>query len=103
MTKPITPDDIAKVKFPDEVVVVFNNYIIKAWDGKKACIDQEDIINGIINAFSTTNDPIDKEHIYQNHWLDIEELYGEFGWKVVYQKGDYGSKSVFIFERKETK
>lgn len=34
-----------------------------------------------------------KDEIFDNHWLDIEDIYREQGWKVKYDKPGYNEES----------
>ena len=108
MTKPITVKE-AKGKMlgriPDFVIEAFNELIgnnvskesRNEIDIYTAKFTQEDVLYSIINH---CNREIEKEEIFKNKWLDIEDIYKEMGWKVTYNKPAYNEsgKASFTFE-----
>lgn len=93
--KPISPDEAVNEKgFPDEVISAFNEMIIENLRGKTSIFKQKDVVKRIIRKI-TNSKLLDNEsnlnnYLYENHWLDIEDLYRAAGWKVEYEKSGYG-------------
>ena len=53
--------------------------------GKQAVILQEEVIKRILSKY--LDEPtITRETIYENDWLDVEDLFRDAGWQVVYDK-----------------
>jgi hypothetical protein len=106
--KPITPTEVGGKKaelisktreaIPSEVFEVFNELIVKYWDGNRSCLHQEEIVRLIVDKLHLEND----RPLYDNHWLDVEGIYREAGWKVDYKKPDWGENydPYFIFSKK---
>ena len=103
MIEPIKPNEAAALKktvFPDFVIQAFNNMIVKNLNGKYSTILQKDIISEIkrVSKIKLTND-----QIFDNHYLDVEDMYRDAGWKVEYDKPAYCEtyEPIFIFTKKE--
>lgn len=41
---------------------------------------------------------IDRQEIFDNCWLDVEDIFEEVGWKVVYDKPGYNESYPANFE-----
>lgn len=81
---PIRPSEINKLKnesIPDAVIHSFNHLIIKNWNGRFSEILKEEVIKEI----NLRDSDITESTIYDNHWLDIENLYESYGWNVKYK------------------
>ena len=87
MIKPITPDEI-KHEIPDFIIETVNTLIKKKWDGKKALIKQNDILS-IVSSDDENDDKPSRRTIFDNNWLDFEDLYRGVGWNVEYDKPAY--------------
>ena len=99
---PVSPDQVQELKnytIPREVIDIFNELIIKNWDGSASRIYQNDIVSAIICSTKTN---ITEERIFAEHFLDIESLFIEAGWKVTYNKPAYNETypAYFIFSCK---
>lgn len=101
---PISPKDALSVKsasIPEFVIEAVNELISEK--GKKysskfeATILQKDIITRI-----QLKEEITSKTIYDNNWLDIEDIFREAGWKVTYDKPAYNESydAYFKFEGK---
>lgn len=96
--KPITPND-ASIAFleaiPDVVIETFNEFICNI-NSNSITIKQDDIVNAIIKK------GISRDEIFLNHWLDVEKIYEEAGWKVEYDKPAYNESypATFTFTPK---
>ena len=102
MIEPINPSEVYKIKFslyPDYVVEAFNELIVKHWDGKAARINQSEIITRMI-YLSAGN--VTKRNIIESKFLDVEELFREYGWNVNYSKPGYNETepAYFVFEKR---
>jgi len=97
MIEPIKPSEIVKAKrkaLPDAVIETFNKMIARSWDGTMATIRQDDIIAELI---SKEDFPYTRGDIFDNHFLDIEDVYRKAGWKVEYDKPGYCENYNAIF------
>lgn len=86
-----------KMSIPYFVIEAVNKLLEKEFDGKRAVILQEDILNEIRVHMSTE---CSRSMVFENHWLDFEDLYRDKGWKVEYDKPGLGEsyKARFIFK-----
>ena len=101
MVKPITPSEV-KIVIPDAVIIAVNRLIQDKWDGTKAIIKQDEIMELI--SSDREDDPRPKRsEVYKHHWLDFEDLYRQAGWSVEYDKPGYNEDydAYFKFERKK--
>ncbi len=85
---PITPEEVGKKTnglLPDFVITAVNKLIIKEYSSytKDLIITQEQLITVIL--LSAPKGTI-KDDIFRNGWLDIEETYRNYKWKVIYDK-----------------
>lgn len=98
MVKPLSPQEF-KVQLPDEVIESFNELIRENFKIKSAKVYQDDVIERILNKF---NDSVSRQQIFDNCWLDVEGVFGEVGWDVVYDKPAYYETylACFIFTKK---
>lgn len=99
---PITPEQVIKEKkikeIPDCIINAVNELIIENYKhtSKTAEILQNDILDKVKNNFS-------RKEIFDNCWLDIEDLYRKAGWNVKYYRGAYWDTTpcYFTFKLKE--
>jgi hypothetical protein len=99
--KPISPDNIVEAKLktiPDEVIQVFNDLIVRKWNGSSSCIKQDDIITEIQTKLACG-----LQEIFDNKWLDVEDAYRAEGWVVEYDKPAYNESYAATFEFKKKK
>lgn len=101
MTKPISPNEITSLKkkiIPDEVIESFNELIVEKWDGKESIVRVKSIVDRIVNKIPD----LDRSLIYSNKWLDIEDIYRNEGWVVIYDQPGYCETydAYFKFSRK---
>ena len=91
--KPVTPDEVDKGRvIPDFVIQAFNEEISKVWDGDCATVFQEDVTANIRTKCNTR---------WEQWWLDVEPLYRQNGWKVVYDKPGFNEigRASYTFTR----
>lgn len=96
---PITPEEVVELKrttIPEEVFDAFNEEIAKRWTGRSAHVCQSDVIDRITDALGVSS-----QEIYDEHWLDVESVYEEAGWEVVYDKPAYNESypATFTFSK----
>ena len=101
MSKPITPDEVGEVKsskMPPEVFDAFNECIAKHWDGRSANFTQKEALAAILAKLPDET----SETVYENRWLDVEELYRRAGWHVDYDRPGYCEtyEANFTFKRR---
>lgn len=99
MVQPIRPDEIdQKDNIPEFVLVVFNELIAKNYRNGRAEIYQDDIVDELLRR---SPEPLSRREIYDNHWLDIEDVYRASGWKVEYDSPAYNEsyRAFFIFKK----
>ena len=101
MVTAISPADIAVQKvdnFPDFVLDEWNKMIGKKFTAGRAHVSQNEIIEALLPHTQHGN----RQEIFDNHWLDVEEVYRAQGWTVVYDKPAYNEtyEASFIFKVK---
>jgi hypothetical protein len=104
MTKPITPHEVVDAKakaMPDEVIEVFNELIAKNWNGHQAVIKKGEAVSAIIAALDLEGN----REIYDNNWLDVEDIFRKAGWDVKYDKPGYNEtyEGYYTFQKKGRK
>jgi len=96
MTNPITPQEVVKAKkdaSPDEVIQVVNRLIGKNWNGHSATIKQDDIVADLASRLD-----VPRQKVFDELWLEFEDLYRKAGWKVTYDKPGYNETYPATFE-----
>jgi hypothetical protein len=99
--KPISPEEVDerfKHSIPDIVIECFNNIIVDRWNPttRSAKFPLKDISMRIENASNYSS-----KQIYDNHWLDVENIFRDAGWKVEYDSPGYNEtyEASFTFSR----
>jgi len=99
---PLSPNDIQVnlvEVFPEFVIEAVNNLIIKYYKGRRSfTFKQKELTDEILRLSPETynGERVTSNLIYDNHWLDIEELYIKNGWKVTYEPGYNESYDAFF-------
>lgn len=88
--KPLTPGELPAhqlKQLPESVIQCWNDIIAEKWDpsSKRSYVRQDDAVKYILNK----HPDVTRAQVFDNHWLDIEDIYREQGWKVVYDKPHY--------------
>ena len=98
---PISPDEVVETKvatIPPEVFDVWNALIAKKWGASsgRAEIMQKDIVKELCEVLK-----VERNKIFEMHWLDVEDAYRAQGWNVVYDRPGYceSYEASFIFTR----
>jgi hypothetical protein len=86
MINPVTPGEMVGVNnFPDEVIKAFNKLITAKYRNGTATVTAAEVIEEL-------KDFADKDTIYKEKYLDVEDLFGKHGWKVKYSSPDRGDR-----------
>ena len=101
MVKTVSPEqlpDNQPTHIPKEVISIFNELITENWDGRKAHIKQNSAVNRIVNRLEVC-----RKTIFQKHWLDVEEIFRQAGWVVMFDKPGYCEpyEAYFEFSKKD--
>lgn len=99
---PFTPHDAANARLesmPACVINAFNYLLARYYFAGKAHITEEMAIDEII-AFS--NNRLASPEVRKRRYLDVEDIYREYGWEVEYKRPSYDEsfKAHYIFKRK---
>lgn len=90
MIIPITPQEArerAANSIPSCIIEAVNNLLAsKIGNGKEVILKQDDILEA---AGANKDKPEFRQQIFDNKWLDIENLYAKFGWNVTYDGPGY--------------
>lgn len=98
--KPLSKEEVKRVKtIPDIIIKTVNELLIKNYCNGKAIIMQSEIVD-IVSGDPEYSDGISRKDIYDNNYLDFEDVYRAIGWKVTYDKPGYCESydPRFIFE-----
>jgi len=98
MSGPIRPEDIPSEKvqsFPESVFEAFNELIVANIVDGRAMFTQENVIELMQKR------GLDRREIFDNGWLNVEEVYREAGWTVAYDKPGYNEtySATFTFRK----
>lgn len=91
---PIRPENMTVAKqasLPDAVITVFNELIIKHWDGRRATITQDEAVALMVNR------GLNRKEIFDQGWLNVEDIYRQAGWVVEYDKPGYNETYLATF------
>lgn len=97
----ISPKDITAHKrntIPEFVFDVFNELIAADFSGSVATVKQ----NAVIERILADQIDLDRQTIFSRGWLNIEDVYEQAGWKVVYDKPYYNEtyEAYWMFKKK---
>lgn len=84
--KPLAPNEVVEAKrelIPDVVIETFNTLLAERGASGYTTIYQDEVVAQLEEQGLTQSD------IYGHHWLDVEDVYREAGWKVEYDKPGY--------------
>lgn len=100
MSRPIRPEEVVCTGIPDNVIEAFNELIQENIRGKRAIILQEEIVERIFCKYIDDH-LVTRETIFENDWLDVEDLFRDAGWQVVYDKPSSGDSypATFTFTK----
>ena len=98
--KPLSKEEVKRAKtIPDIIIKTVNELLVKNYRNGKAIIMQSEIVD-MVSGDSENPDSISRTDIYDNNYLDFEDVYRAIGWKVTYDKPGYceSYEPHFIFE-----
>lgn len=101
MIAPIKPSEIAQAKqkaIPEAVIQVVNDLLARKFTNGRATIKQLEIVNELV-----ANHNLTQSCIYDNDYLNFEEIYRAQGWIVNYDKPAYCESYDAYFEFREAK
>ena len=106
--KPLSPDEVLEKKqesIPDEMLEAVNEMIVKKWNGHEATFRQEDLVALYLSKVGENDIQKSRDKIYENHWMDFEDVYRSNGWSVEYDKPAYNESypATFKFKKKGSK
>jgi hypothetical protein len=106
--KPISPDEVLdakKTSIPDEMFEAVNEMIVKKWNGSEATFRQEDLMSLYLQKVGENDIQKSRDKVYENHWMDFEDIYRKNGWSVSYDKPAYNESypATFTFKKKGSK
>ena len=89
--KPITVEEIDslfKKSIPNVVIDAFNTLILKHYSTitKSSVVKQEEVMEIVCGD---EEEKFKRSEVFNNHWLDIEDIFREAGWIVEYHKPIY--------------
>ena len=99
MTKPITPQEVAKLQaecLPVFVLQTWNELIARNFKNGRSEVSQNEAVVALMDAHPG---PLNRAAVFTNNWLEIEEVFRQSGWDVTYDKPGYNEtyEAKFIF------
>lgn len=79
--KPITPQEVNRIKIPDTILGIINDLIVEKFHGSHAEFFEEDLISKIIEKIGCQ-----RSEIFENDWININKIkpiYEKVGWEVL--------------------
>lgn len=94
--KPISPveaENEHRGTIPDSIIKAFNTLIIKNYEpiNKTSIVKQDEVLDMVCG--DPDSGMLKRDDVFDNHWLDVEDIYREQGWKVKYDKPGYNEES----------
>lgn len=90
--KPIKPNEILEKKLeaiPKEMIQAVNELIALKWNGTSSTVRQDDLLAKYFELSGQENNRNNRDTVFDNNYLEIEEIYSDNGWNVKYSKPDY--------------
>lgn len=96
--RPITPEEVVNNKskvFPAAVFEAFNDMITQKFSGNQATFKQKDVVALMKEK------GLEQRQIFDQGFLDVEDVYRKAGWTVEYDKPGYNESypATFTFKR----
>jgi len=102
MMEPIRPDEVCEEKLkriPESVIAGFNDMIARNWNGSSSKFKQDDVVRVILTRMNIrSRTPHTDRYLFDNKFLDVEDIYREQGWIVDYNKPEYNETYSATFE-----
>lgn len=107
--KPIKPNEILEKKLeaiPSEMIQAVNELIALNWNGSSSTVRQDELLEKYFELSGQENNRSNKEKVFEKHYLYFEEVYGNNGWDVKYNKPDHKASNNdfepnFVFKIKK--
>ena len=103
--KAFSPADARKHKvqvIPAEILEATNELISTRYTpGNPISITLAEIVKLAKEKMVKNNNPQAEENFFTNHWLDIESVYEDAGWKVYFDKPGYNESYSAYFKFSE--
>jgi hypothetical protein len=107
--KPIKPEEILKKKLeviPEEMIQAVNELIALNWNGSSSTIRQDKLLRKYFELSGLEDSRSNRDKVFDNHYLDFEQIYGENGWKIKFHAHDNSQDVIdiephYIFEVKK--
>jgi hypothetical protein len=97
----IKPSEVIEYKkekvIPEYVFDAFNFLIAKNFSSKSSRFTQDWVVSEILKR---SPEGVTREYLFDNHFLDIEDIYRDAGWCVEYDKPAYCESYSATFEFK---
>ncbi len=99
--EPIRPDEVQdefNSTIPDYVVEAFNKHIVLNWNGHQSKVRRDAVMADIIES---PNGCTSKQSLFDNHYMDVEDLFRKAGWEVKYDQPSRGENfdPYYIFSK----
>ncbi len=96
MTAPIKPSEVVGKKaetLPKVIIETFNELIAKHWNGNTSKFTMAEAELIICNKLDCNS-----KYLYDNHYMDVEDIYRAEGWKVSFDKPGYNESYDSSYE-----
>lgn len=102
MKGPISPSQVAdckKATFPSFVFEAVNELIAENYTSGRAEFTQDKVIERMLSKGAGTG--VTRSSLFENGWLNFEEVYRASGWSVYYDKPGYNEsyRANFTFKK----
>lgn len=102
--EPLSPNEaIAKkvTTLPESVIEAFNEMIAGSLRHNTATFTQNAVVVLICEKMTKIQPDFTRRDIFRNHWLDIEDVYRQEGWRVEYDKPGFNESydATFTFRK----
>lgn len=97
--KPVSPSEALDLKIsttPDFVFEAWNKMIVSNLKEKRSKFYQKDLVGEILVLADDSS--IKRSDVFQHGWLDMEPVFRQLGWHVVYTKPSFHEQFEPFFE-----
>ena len=97
--EPITPQEVNKQKhkyLPEYVIQAFNELIAEKFFSGEARIKQEEAVSRILAL--CPDEKMTSSILFERHYLDVEDIYRDQGWKVMFDQPGYNESGTSVFK-----
>lgn len=110
--RPIRPSEVVaarKKQIPEQAIQAFNDCIAKHYNGNSTIFRQDEVLDRMVELIQASTHPNSeakdiKNIVFEEGWLDVEEIFRQEGWDVSYDKPAYNESypATFTFKAKNT-